>query len=185
MEAAMRKLALVVGVVVALGLGGAPSALAANPDPNHFTITESFTDGDFCGTGQAVDVSISVKGTEFFAPNQPVDYRNVGEVTVVYTNPDSGATVVRHAAGPISSTIVSGDPEGVHTVEVVVSGLSGLLRTADGTVLLGAGHIVFREVFNGEELVSREIIVDRGPHPNLESDLALFCDVTTDALGLS
>ena len=29
------------------------------------------------------------------------------------------------------------------------------------------------------------ILVDRGPHPNLESDLALFCEVTTEALGLT
>jgi hypothetical protein len=185
MEETMRKLALVVGTVVALGLGGAPSALAANPDANRFAFTESFTDGDFCGTGQAVDVTVSVKGTEFFAPNQPVDYRNIAEVTVVHTNPDTGATVVRHAAGPISQTLVSGDPEGVHTVEVIVRGLSGLLRTDDGTVLLGAGYVVFREVFNGEEFISRELLVNRGPHPNLESELALFCEVTTEALGLS
>lgn len=181
----MRKLALVVGVAVALGLGGAPSALAASPDPNRFTIMESFTDDNFCGTGQSVDVSVSVKGMEFFAPNQAVDYRNIAEVKVVHTNPENGAIVVRHAAGLISQTLVSGDPEGVHTVEVIVSGLSGQLRTADGSVLLGAGYVVFREVFNGEEFVSREILVNRGPHPNLESDLALFCDVTTDALGLT
>ena len=55
----------------------------------------------------------------------------------------------------------------------------------DGAVLLGAGYIVFREVRNGEDVVSREIVVTRGPHPNLESDLALFCEVTTDALGLN
>lgn len=181
----MRRFALVVGIVVALGLGAVPSAVAANPGVNRFTITESFTDPDFCGTGQAVDTSISVKGTEFLAPNQPVDSRNVTQVNVVYTNPENGATVLRHAAGPVSDTIISGDPEGVHTIETTVRGLSGLLRTADGVVLLGAGYLVLHEVFNGEEFVSREIVVDRGPHPNIESDLALFCEVTTDALGLS
>ena len=181
----MRRFALVVGIVVALGLGAVPSAVAANPGVNHFTITESFTDPDFCGTGQAVDTSISVKGTEFLAPNQPVDSRNVTQVNVVYTNPENGATVRRHAAGPVSNTIISGDPEGVHTIEITVRGLSGLLRTADGVVLLGAGYLVLHEVFNGEEFVSREIVVNRGPHPNIESDLALFCEVTTDALGLS
>lgn len=180
----MRRFVLVVGIVVAVALGSMPSAVAANPEVNRFTITDSFTENNFCGSGQAVDVSITVKGTEFLAPNQPVDYRNVAETTVVYTNPENGATVVRHAAGPVSQTIVSGDPEGVHTVELVVSGLSGLLRTADGAVLLGAGYIVFRETFNGEEFISREILIDRGPHPNLESDLAFFCEVMTDALGL-
>ncbi|MFI7064411.1 hypothetical protein ACIBL3_25705 [Kribbella sp. NPDC050124] len=181
----MRRLALVVGIVVAFALGGMPSAVAANPEASRFSFTESFTDGDFCGTGEAVQVSVTVKGTEFLAPNQPVDYRNVTEVKVVYTNPQNGATVVRHAAGPLSQTIVSGDPLGVHTVELVLGGLSGILRTADGAVLLGAGYIVFRETFNGEEFISREILVDRGPHPNLESDLALFCEVTTQALGLT
>jgi hypothetical protein len=181
----MRRFALLVGFVVALGLGAAPSAFAANPEVNRFSFTESFTDPDFCGTGQAVDTSISVKGTEFLAPNQPVDSRNVTQVNVVYTNPENGATVLRRAAGPVSDTIISGDPEGVHTIETTVRGLSGLLRTADGVVLLGAGYLVLHEVFNGEEFVSREIVVDRGPHPNIESDLALFCEVTTDALGLS
>ena len=181
----MRRFALLVGFIVVLGLSAAPSAFAADPEANRFSFTESFTDPDFCGTGQPVETSISVKGTEFLAPNQPVDYRSVTQVTVVYTNPENDATVVRHAAGPLSSTVISGDPEGVHTLEMTVSGLSGLLRTADGVVLLGAGHIVFREIFNGEEFVSREILVNRGPHPNLETDLALFCEVTTDALGLN
>ncbi|HZO64620.1 MAG TPA: hypothetical protein VFB74_06435 [Kribbellaceae bacterium] len=181
----MRRFALVVGIVVALGLGAVPSAGAANPGVIHFTFTESFTDGDFCGTGQAVDTSISVKGTEFLAPNQPVDSRNVTQVNVVYTNPQNDATVLRHAAGPVSNTIISGDPQGVHTLEITVRGLSGLLRTADGVVLLGAGYLVLHEVFNGEEFVSREVVVSKGPHPNAESDLVLFCDVTTDALGLS
>jgi hypothetical protein len=181
----MRRFALLVGIIVTLGLGGAPSAFAADPDVNHFTIEESFTDDNFCGTGEAVETSVFVRGTEFLAPNQPVDYRNVSQVKVVYTNPQNGATVIRHAAGLVSDTIISGDPEGVNTHELTVSGLSGLLRTADGSVLLGAGYIVFHEVFDGDEFVSREILVNRGPHPNLESDLVLFCDVTTEALGLS
>jgi hypothetical protein len=73
----------------------------------------------------------------------------------------------------------------MHTVETTIRGLSGQLRTADGVVLLGAGNLVLYEVFNSDEFVSREIVVDKEPHHNIESDLALFCDVTTNALGLS
>lgn len=141
------------------------SAVAAAPGVNHFTITESFTDENSCGIGQAVDVSVFVKGTEFFAPNQPVGYRNVSQGNVVYTNPENDATVIRHFAGPMSDTIISGDPEGVHTREIIVSGLSGQLRTADGSVLLGAGCVLFHEVFDGEEFVSRESVVDRDLTP--------------------
>ncbi len=188
----MRRFAFLLGIIVAaFALGGVQSAVAANPGVIHFTITESFTDPDFCRTGQPVDTSVSVKGTAFLAPNQPVDSRNVTQVNVVYTNPVNHATVIRHAAGPVSDTIISGDPAGVHTVETTVKGLSGQLRTADGAVLLGAGYLVLHEVFNGEEFVSRTIVVDKGPHPNIESDLdhqsdlIFFCDAATAALGLS
>ena len=126
----MRRFALVIGLVVALGLGAVPSAVAANPDVNHFTFADSFTDGDFCGTGQAVDIAVFVRGTEFFAPNQPVDYRNVTEGYNVFTNPLNRATVILHFAGPFSDAIISGDPEGVHTHEFTNIGLPELLRTA-------------------------------------------------------
>ena len=42
------------------------------------------------------------------------------------------------------------------------------------------------QVINADgEVISTEIVVDRGPHPIAESDFALFCDFMTDALGLS
>ncbi|TCN39573.1 hypothetical protein EV644_103345 [Kribbella orskensis] len=181
----MRRFALVVGIVVALGLGAVPSAVAANPGVIHFTMTDSFTDPNFCETRHAVDTAISIKQTTFLAPNQPVDVRSVGVVDFVYTNPQNNATVFRHQAGQFSETIISGDPQGVHTVERTVTGLSGHLHTTDGVVLLGAGNLVLHEVFNGDEFVSREIVVNRGPHPNIESDLVLFCEVATAALGLN
>jgi hypothetical protein len=189
----MRRFMVLLGIIVAaIALGGAPSAVAANPGPSRFTFTGSGPpDTDFCGTGQTVLISVSVKATEFSAPNQPVDSRSIAEVDVVYTNPANGAIVVRHSAGPVSDTIISGDPAGMHTVERTVKGLTGLLRTADGAVLLGAGYLVLHEVFNGEEFVSRTIVVDKGPHPNIESDLTqetdlpFFCDAATAALGLS
>jgi hypothetical protein len=132
-----------VGIIVVFGLGGAPSAFAADPDVNRFTITESFTDPDFCGTGQAVDVSVSIMVTEFLAPNQPVDYRNVAEGNEVYTNPQNGATVISHTAGPLSTVIVSGDPAGAHTQDVTDDGLTRLIRTEQGSVLVrNAGYLV-------------------------------------------
>jgi hypothetical protein len=135
----------------------------------------------------AAPASSAPSGTEFFAPNQPVDYRNVFEGTEVYTNPQNGATVVSHVAAQLSDTIISGDPEGVSTHEIRFIGLTRLLRTADGDVLVGgAGYLVLHQVINADgEVISTEIIVDRGPHPIAESDFALFCDFMTDALGLS
>jgi hypothetical protein len=172
--------------IATLALGGVPPAVAANPGVNHFTFADSFTDDNFCGTGQTVDISSSGRVTEFLSPNQPVDYRNVSEGNNVYTNPLNGATVIQHFASAFSDTIISGDPEGVHTHEFTIKGLPELLRTPHGGVLIrDAGYIVFHEVDNGDVFISSEIVVDRGPHPDAESDFTLFCDVVTSALGLS
>jgi hypothetical protein len=183
----MRRFALPVSIIMALGLGVAPSAFAADPDVQHFTITESFTDLDFCGTGQAVDVSVSIMVTVFLAPNQPVDSRSIAEGNEVYANPQNGATVISHTAGPLSSVIISGDPAGEHTQDVTVNGLTRLLRTAQGSVLVrNAGYLVLHQVIDGDgNVISNEIVVDRGPHPIAESGFVLFCEVVTDALGLS
>jgi len=183
----MRRFTLLVGIAVAaFALGGVPPAVAANPEVNHFTFSDSFTDDDFCGTGQTVDISVLVRGTEFFSPNQPVDYRNVTEGNAVFTNPLNGATVINHFAGPFSDTIISGDPEGVHTHELTFKGLPEMLRTKHGGVLIrDAGYLIFHQTFDGDEFVSSEIFVNKGPHPDAESDFALFCEVMTDALGLS
>lgn len=183
----MRRFTFLVGIAIAaLALGGVPSAVAADPGVNHFTVADSFTDHDFCGTGQTVNISVSVRGTEFLSPNQPVDYRNVTEGYTVFTNPLNGATVIQHFANQFSDTIISGDPEGLHTHELTIKGQPELFRTDHGGVLIrDAGYIVLHEVDNGDEFVSSEIVVDRGPHPEAESDFTLFCDVMTSALGLS
>ena len=132
-----------------------------------------------------MDISVFVRGTEFLAPNQPVDYRNVTQGYNVFTNPLSGAKVILHFAGPFSDTIISGDPDGVHTHEQINKGLPEMIRTAQGPVLIrDAGYIVFHVVFNGEEPISSEIVVNRGPHPEAESDFTLFCEVVPAALGL-
>jgi hypothetical protein len=133
-----------------------------------------------------VDISVSGHGTEFLAPNQPVDYRNTTEGNTVFTNPLTGDSVILHFAGPLSDTTISGDPEGVHVQEVVVRGLPELIRTSHGRVLArDAGYVVQHLTFDGEEFVSMEVLVNRGPHPELESDFELFCEVVPDALGLS
>ena len=103
----------------------APTASAYGVDPRP----------DFCRTGRPVATSICVEGTEFSAPQQPVDFRNVSVVKVVYTNPERRHRPPARRRAALR-TLISGDPEGVHTVELTVKGLCGLLVTADGAVLL-------------------------------------------------
>ena len=186
----MHRFTLLLGIVVAALALAAPSAVGANPQPNHFTDSGSVTDPDFCWTGQAVDISFFAVVTEFLAPNQPVDYRNVGEGDVVYTNPLNDATVIDHFAGSFSETLISGDPAGVHTVERTFNGLIHSYRTDGGVLYRGAGYVVVhvvRDVLPTGEVVylCTEIVVDRGPHPDVESGFTLFCETIPPALGLS
>jgi hypothetical protein len=177
-----RSLAI---LVVGLGLVNLPAALAANPVIDHFGFSDTVTDTDFCGTGATIEIFESLHGTAFLDPNQPgIDFRFTFEGRFVFTNPLSGKTVVNNFAGAHLETL-SGDEEGLHTVTVTERGLRGQLYTTQGGLLTrDAGDVVFELTFDGDEFISQEIILVRGPHPILEDEVD-FCELMTSALGLS
>jgi hypothetical protein len=175
-----------IGIAVAtLVLGSAPAAQAANPDVNRRIEIGGYTDPDFCGPGQTVDVSFTVRVVEFLSPNQEVDIALVRQGDFWLTNPDTGATVQNHFAGRYSETLVSGDPAGIHTVEYTTHGLDQQLRLPNGAVLSrDAGYQAWRDTFGPDGWLSGELVVQRGPHPDADSDYAIFCEVITTALAL-
>jgi hypothetical protein len=182
----MRRLAMMTGIAAAsLMLGVAPAAHAENVNNEHFTFTDSFTDPDFCGTGQAFEVTIAAAGTAFGAPNQPgVDFATNLTVTVTWTSVETGATVISRVANRFTVGTISGDPAGIHIDEVSNIGLATQTRVEHGAVLtLDAGVITITETWDGDVFLSGEITVNNGLHPNAEND-QLFCEVVTAALGL-
>lgn len=180
----MRR-TLLAGIAISCLVLGAPTAAqAANPDVQRIDDSGTFTDNDFCGTGQTVEGTFTVKGVEFLSPNQEVDYANVTSGTVTLTNPLTGTTVINHFAGRFTVTSF-GDPDGIHIEELTNIGLPEQYRLENGRVItLDAGKIVFRDTFDGDQLVSEEILVNQGPHPQAESQFELFCDVIPGALDL-
>ena len=181
----MRQPAMLIGIAAAsLILGVAPAAQAANTNNEHFAITESFTEFDFCGTGQAVEVTVTARATSFPAPNEPnVDFAQNSRVTVTWFNPETGATVIGHVANRFLVGTVSGDPEGIHIDEVTWHGLDQIRLDNGRALITNAGNITVTETWNGDELLTSEITVNNGPHPTFE-DEQLFCEVVTAALGL-
>jgi hypothetical protein len=181
----MRRFAVFVTALAVAGLTVlSASSLAGNPTVNHFKDSGTFTDNDFCGTGKTVNGSFSVTVTEFLTPNQ-ADYWNTAQGDVYYTNPANGNTVIVHFAGPFIATIVSSGPDGYTELDTY-KGLPEQIKTPHGAVLTrDAGYISFENTFDSNGgFVTGEIVIDRGPHPDAEQDFALFCDVTTSALGL-
>jgi hypothetical protein len=173
--------------LVVVGLTIAPAgALAANPTVMHFTDSGTFTDPDFCGTGETVNGSFSVRGTEFLTPNQPgIDYRNTTVGNTYLTNPANGNTIRVHFAGQFTATVVSSDANGFTELDTNI-GAPEVIKTPHGGVLTrDAGYIQFLNTFDSDgNLVSGQVVIDRGPHPEAEQDFELFCNVATSALGL-
>jgi hypothetical protein len=181
----MRRF-VILGAVVAASLTAiATSALAGNPTVNHFSDSGTFTDNDYCGTGKAVNVSFAFKGTEWLTPNQ-ADYRNNTEGVNTFTNPATGATVIVHFTGPFVVKIVSFNADGGDTELDSFKGLPEQIKLANGGMLSrDAGYIQFLRTFDGNgDLVSSVPVIQKGPHPDSDSDFQLFCNVTVPALGL-
>jgi hypothetical protein len=180
----MKQLRLLL-VPITLGLALMPTAAsAAPPEVNHFRDVFTDTDPDFCGTGQTVEVEGDVRITDWFSPPDGPFMTTVSG-TVTFTNPDTGLSVVNSFSGRSTETIISGDPEGIHTLLVTTTGLPEKIQTENGPVLLrDAGLIVFEITFDGDEFISQETLLVKGPHPEEASDFTLFCEVMTEALGI-
>jgi hypothetical protein len=180
----MPRLVTLIGIVAAaLSIGAAPATQAAASNNEHFAFTESFTDPDFCGTGQAVELRISARGTRFPHPNQQnVDYAQNTFVTITWVA-ETGATVIGRTAHRFTVGTISGDPAGIHVDEGTNIGVMQFRLDHGGVLIVNAGVITVTETFNGEEFLSGGITVNNGPHPSFEDD-ALFCELVTPALGL-
>jgi len=182
----MRRLVFAVGVVIAASLAAfGASAIAGNPTVNHFSDSGTFPDDNFCDTGETVNGTFEVKGTEWLTPNQ-ADYRNTSQGTQTLTNPKNGSSVILHFAGPFTATIVSFNEDGGTTELHTFKGLPEQIKTSHGALLLrDAGYVTFLRTFDadGNQLTS-EVVLEKGPHPDLDSDFEAFCEATVPALGL-
>jgi hypothetical protein len=178
-----RRIALrafLVASVAALALVPG-TALGAKPIErfhDHFTGTDS---GELCG----IPVDIEFVGTDnFFAY---VDsFKDTSSVKVTFTNPANGKAVVISNAGQIvGPPPIIDEAAGTITFLVSFKGLPEKIQTAHGPVLLrDAGIATFADTFDLEtgEFISSEVFI-KGPHPDLESDFALFCEVISGAIG--
>jgi len=180
------RLPLCLALFAALALMPA-AALAAPPGHEHFRDVGTFVDEDFCGTGQEINGSFDVRVNIWFSPEGAEDLvRTTFSGKQVFTNPDTGDSVTVSFAGQTTEVTISGDPAGLHTILVTTKGLPEKIQTTHGPVLLrDAGIIAFEDTFDGDEFISEEIVLVKGPHPEADSDFELFCEVTTEALGIA
>lgn len=185
-RAGVGRLAVATALAVALmAIAGAPGALAAGQQHNHFRDIGTFVDDDFCGTGQTINGAFNVVVNEWEAPHKG-DFKGTASGTTTLTNPLTGDTAINRFAGQNSTVIISGDPEGDHVEDVTVKGLPERWKLQHGRVLIrDAGYVVIRQTIEDDEIVDQEVLVNKGPHPDLDSDFEQFCETLVPALGIA
>jgi hypothetical protein len=157
------------------------SALGAKPvEQFHDHFTESFSD-EICGI--PVDVDLVVTDNFFLYADD--SFKDTSSFMGTFTNPVNGKSVVVSSAGLVSGPAPIVDEEaGTITFFTTFKGLPERIQTANGPVLLrDAGFVTFADTFDLEtgEFISSEITA-KGPHPELDSDFTLFCEVVSEAL---
>jgi hypothetical protein len=184
-EARMGRLTLLGTLLVALitALAVLPgSALGGKPvEQFHDHFTESFSD-EICGI--PVDVDLVVTDNFFLYADD--SFKDTSSFSSTVTNPTNGKSVVISSAGLVSGPAPLVDEEaGTITFFTSFKGLPEKIQTANGRVLLrDAGFVTFADTFDLEtgDFISSEITVNKGPHPELDSDFTLFCEVISEAL---
>ena len=170
--------ALITALVVVPG-----TALGAKPIAQfHDHFTDSFSD-EICG----IPVDFEIVVTDNFFLYADDSFKDTASFRATVTNPVNGNSVVISNAGQVSGPppIIDEDA-GTITFLTNFKGLPEKIQTAHGPVLLrDAGFVQFADTFDLEtgDFISSEVVFVKGPHPELDSDFALFCEVITEALG--
>jgi hypothetical protein len=174
---------LLIGLVALLV---APAgALGAKPERFHERVIEFFQADNICGL--TVDTSVSGVFTDlvfFDKDGNFVRFMSLSSFRVTFTDADGDSVVVQNA-NLFQQTEVVDEEAGTITFFATFKGLPEKIQTANGPVLLrDAGIATFADTFDlaTGEFISSEVTVLKGPHPELESDFELFCEIVTDAL---
>jgi hypothetical protein len=182
-DRSLKRTALVVvvataaAVLVAAGVGSA----AAPVTSAHENFTDTFPDSVCDIPGTSV-----VRGVDNFTLYADNTFRDNFEVNQTFTATESGKSIVFHVAEQVTGNdepIDNGD--GTITFVNTFKGLPEQVRLPNGRVLTrDAGVVTFTILIDAEtdEVISQTVAGEKGPHPDLDSDFAIFCDVIVPAL---
>jgi hypothetical protein len=173
-------LSVVSAAIVAVVMPG--SGVAAKPVfHSHQNFSDTFSDG-ICGIpGTSV-----VRGVENFTLYADNTFKDTFTISQTFTATASGKSVRIHAGNQVTGNdepIDNGD--GTITFITTFKGLPEQLKIPQGPMLSrDAGVVTFTDTFDEVTgaLISRVVSGEKGPHPDLDSDFAPFCNVLMLAL---
>jgi hypothetical protein len=166
-------------------------AAAQLVERSHEHIMETFQD-EVCDIPVTITVDIINNIQERLAKSGFPLFQSTGPGTITITNPATGKSVTQRFTGAVKDLTVVDNGDGTITVRTAFTGIPEEVRLSDGTVAIkDVGRVVFAAVldYNGtptnvddDVFISQSIESISGPHPDLESDFTLFCEVVVPAL---
>jgi hypothetical protein len=169
-----------VAAIVAVVMPGAGAA-AKVVFHEHENFSDTFAD-NICG----IPGTTVVQGVDNFTVYADNTVKDNFSLNQVFTATDSGKAIRIHVAEQFTSNdepIDNGD--GTVTFIQTFKGLPELLKIENGPVLSrDAGVVTFTRIFDAttDGFISQTVSGEKGPHPDLDSDFAVFCDVLVPAL---
>jgi hypothetical protein len=178
----MRKLFTVLTAGMLMALTASSAGAAPIVDHGHSSDTFTVVGDNICGI-DGTTVQSFVDNFQVFADNT---FKDQFRGTAVFTSAATGKSVeilaAQQASGP-NDPIDNGD--GTITFVTTFKGIPELLKIPNGPVLSrDAGNVTLFQTFDATtgDFISTTFSGDKGPHPDLESGFALFCDVIVPAL---
>jgi hypothetical protein len=180
---------LACGVLAAIALpaGAAPPVEGSH---THFVLT--IPDDEVCGIPVTTTIDVITNDMVRVGRNGFPLFKSSGGGTVTFTNLENGQSIVNSFRGSSRDLSVTDNGDGTITVRTAVTGLPEVLGPSGGPATIrDAGRVVFATVidFNGtpdttddDVFISQTVESVSGPHPELDSDFELFCEVIVAAL---
>jgi hypothetical protein len=177
--------ALVVALITVLAVPPA-HALGAKPDQFHAHFFDTFEDVDVCGVNvDVVSQGVFTDQAFFDSDGNFLRFMSTVSGTTTFTADNGNSVLIRFANQFIEGEPFVDEAAGTITFTSTNKGLPEMIKTPRGPVLLrDAGIITFATTFDlaTGDFISSEITVNKGPHPEADSDFALFCEVVSAAL---
>jgi len=159
---------------------------------SHEHIVFTIPDDEVCGISVVTTIDIINNFHVRLGKNGFPLFQVTGVGTVTFTNPVNGKSVENQFAGASKDLTVVDNGDGTITVRTAVTGLAQRITSSDGTAaIMDVGRVVFVGIldYNGtpadtedDIFLSGYVESISGPHPDLESDFALFCEEVIPAL---
>jgi hypothetical protein len=178
----MRRLAALTALVGALTLASLASTAGGAPlvDRFHGTFSDTFAD-NICGI-DGTSVFNGMDNIQVFADGTFMDQFRLIQV---FTSAATGKSVLLFAANQFVGAGPIDNGDGTITFTSTFKGLPEKIKLPNGRSLSrDAGFVTFNDTFDATtgEFLGTTISPENGPHPDLDSGFALFCDVIVPAL---